>query len=373
MPPTDINNADVESLPVKSVLLLSGPLKIRGISYYGLNLASALSRMGVKVLFFSGEGPLDELAEEMRIENRHLEVIDKTFPSFSDFPLAIENARKAGVEIIHALSPEELGPSIKFAKALRLPVVATYHDYHRPEKARSPKRKYVKLVIAVSEAVREDLVNHLGVPKDIVRVVPTGIDTRHAGKNPHRSIEENRMLSVGTIGEITEEKGTAYFIEAAADLVDRGFDAKFFIVGEGRQKKEMKKNAAEIGLEERIHFLEPRVDSGPVFEALDVFIMPSLKEGLGQIVLEAMAHGVPVIVTGVGGLYSIVKHEQTGLIIPQKDSTAMANAMVRILDDPQFAETLASGALKFVKDEFSMDKIARQTVEIYDECINDLK
>ncbi len=356
--------------PVNAALLIGGVLDIRSVSYYGINLAAALMDMGVKALLFSGKGPLLEQARHVGVEPHHLESIDRTFPEMGWFNRAVSKAGEAGVKVVHALTPSELALAVKFGKALHVPVFVTVHDYHTERPSGRIRDSRVKGVIAVSETVREDVVNHLRVPKDIVRVIPTGVDVANITPRLRRPREKDAVFAVGSIGSLTEVKGHRFFLDAVRVLMDRGFHIKAVIVGEGPEKKRLHARANELELGDAIHFIEPRTSNAPVFNALDLFVMPSLREGLGQTVLEAMAYGVPVAATGVGGLYSVVQHERTGLIVPQKNAAALANAVIRIIDDPPFAAALSGRARLFVEKNFSTALVAKQTLALYESKIN---
>ncbi len=124
------------------------------------------------------------------------------------------------------------------------------------------------------------------------------------------------------------------------------------IIGGGRREAEMRQLAQELGLAGRVHFLGQRPDIPDLLGALDIFVLPSHSEGVSLALLEAMAAGLPVIATAVGGLPEVVTDGVNGLLIPPQDPEALAQALARLLDDPALAKKLGENARRHVEEKF---------------------
>lgn len=163
-------------------------------------------------------------------------------------------------------------------------------------------------------------------------------------------------------------KGHREFFTALAALPD-GYPVEALIIGGGRREAEMRRLAAELGLAGRVHFLGQRDDVPDLLSALDLFVLPSHSEGVSLALLEAMAAGLPVIATAVGGLPEVVTDGDNGLLVPPEDPEALATALERLLEDPALAQRLGANARRHVEENFSLERLGREINEIYTELI----
>jgi glycosyltransferase involved in cell wall biosynthesis len=348
-----------------AVLFAGGPLEPRSPANFGMDLAAALVRTGTRTLFYAGDGLLAEKAAKLPIGYRRLKSSGVPLANLIDFPSAASAAKKAGVGFVHALSHCELRAAARFAKALRAPLVISALDYPGENAPSCISDRTVRAVVASSEAVREELVNVCRVPKDIIHIIPPGMDFTAAAMKSPRKEGDPRAFAVGAIGDLVPNNGHLHLIEALKILNGRGFDARLFIVGEGPQRPQLERLALSLGMLDCVFFLETRILSAAAMNAFDVFVLPSVSEGFGSIVLDAYAYGVPAVASGVGGIYSAVRHEETGLIVPAKNPGAIANSIIRMLDDPGFASALARRGRAFAEKNFSIDKIAQEHLLLY--------
>jgi glycosyltransferase involved in cell wall biosynthesis len=136
---------------------------------------------------------------------------------------------------------------------------------------------------------------------------------------------------VGIIGRLAPVKGHVYFLEAAQQVLQQHADVHFAIIGDGELRQALERQAAALGITEQIHFLGFLPNSPAIFTDLDLVVLSSLNEGTPVTLIEAMAAGKPVVATSVGGVSDLVAHERTGLLVPSKDSTALADGILRIL------------------------------------------
>ena len=261
------------------------------------------------------------------------------------------------VDLVHAHSPY---PAIAARAVLprRLPFVYTEHNqwprYHRATywgNALTYARN--DHVFAVSDHV----LHSISYPRPLrFRRMPP-LETLLHGPDPtvvarsasadgvraELEIPESDLL-VGTIANLKAHKGIQYLL-AAIPLVRRTYPStRFVVVGQGPLERDLKRLSVELGVEDDVVFAGYRDDAPRIAHAFDVFVMASLHEGLPIALLEAMSLGRPSVVTNVGGLPEIVDDGGEGLIVPPADPGALANAIVRLLGDPDLRARCGSGA-----------------------------
>ena len=170
-----------------------------------------------------------------------------------------------------------------------------------------------------------------------------------------------------TLARLVPQKGIGYLIEAAARVPD----ALFAIAGDGPERSVLEEKAEACGVSDRVVFLGHRGDAPALLASCDLFVLPSLYEGLPVSVLEAMASGRPVIATGVGGTNEAVQAECTGLVVPPADPEALARAIRRLLGDRALAQRLGAEAQRRVRREFSNDVMAAGVEGVYREALGE--
>ena len=182
------------------------------------------------------------------------------------------------------------------------------------------------------------------------------------------------------VGRIVERKGVEYLVRAMPKILSR-IDAELIVVGSGAILDELKSLAKKIGVGEKVHFtgLVSAEEKERYYKTCDVFVLPACfdrhgdTEGLGVVLLEALAYGKPVIASNVGGIPDIVKDEKTGLLVPEKDPDALADAIVRILTDKELYIKLARDGYDFALKNFSLSAVGKSVVEIYERILNNRK
>jgi glycosyltransferase involved in cell wall biosynthesis len=230
-------------------------------------------------------------------------------------------------------------------------------------------------ILVNAEAVRERLVAS-GYPRQKIRVIRNGIDlSRFEGVRSGALREELGLPPgapvVGVVSRVNPLKGLDYFLEAAAVVARRFPDARFLVVGDdpchqnGGYRAELELLAQRLGLGGRVLFTGLRRDVPAVLSELAVSVLPSLSEGLSNVLLESMAVGAPVVATRVGGAAEAVEDGRSGLLVPPRDSAALAAAIGRVLADPELAAGLGQAARQRVITAFSLDSMTRETERLY--------
>jgi len=145
--------------------------------------------------------------------------------------------------------------------------------------------------------------------------------------------------------------------------------AQLVIVGEGRMKEELVGLTKKLGLEKNVIFISTVLDTKEVLSILDVFVLPSLDEGLGLSLMEAMAFGLPCIGSEVGGIKDLIRHGVNGLLVKPADVKGLASAILELFHDRMKAETLGNNARDFIGQEFPLSKMISETEKVYSECL----
>jgi len=228
-------------------------------------------------------------------------------------------------------------------------------------------------VLANSEAVRQFLVKEDGFHPSKIRVIRNAVDfERFAGIPGNRTklfpgLGPNDKL-VGMVANMNlPVKGHSYLIEAARTVCAVLPQTRFVLVGDGRQRPKFEQQVGELGLEQNFLFLGYRKDVPELLACFDISVLASTAEGLPNVVLEAMAAGVPVVATAVGGTLETIEEGVCGLLVPPRDPEAMGKAILRILQDRALAERLARAGQDRVRAYFNFDRLLLELKELYEE------
>jgi glycosyltransferase involved in cell wall biosynthesis len=154
-------------------------------------------------------------------------------------------------------------------------------------------------------------------------------------------------------------------VDAIPDVLATHPDAEFLISGAGPEEHHLRQQVKDLRLAEHVTFVPHVLQFGSSLAAMDIFVLPSLRQGLGTIMLEAMLRGRPVIATSAGGVDRVVKDGRTGLLVPPRNSASLSARINELLDDPLRARAIGEAARQFVRSEFPMDRMIEQTAGIY--------
>jgi glycosyltransferase involved in cell wall biosynthesis len=228
-------------------------------------------------------------------------------------------------------------------------------------------------IVAVSEETSRVLAEYKVSPARRLTIL-NGIDElKLAAAESAENLRETaaaggaRELRLGSVARLAPEKGMHVALEAFSRVRDRWPASRLVIVGDGPERSALEEATAQLGIESCVDFLGYVKDVEKVFPTLDVFLLPSLTEGIPLALLEAMACGLPVVATAVGGVPEVVRHEESGILIPPGDPVALAEAMGRLLDQPAERSRLGTNARARVHDCFGLEKMAGAYRHLYSE------
>jgi glycosyltransferase involved in cell wall biosynthesis len=211
------------------------------------------------------------------------------------------------------------------------------------------------------------------IPEDKIRVIDNGISLDRFEKR----VETKKMKTqlglgektrvIGTIGSLVIEKGHIYLLEAARQILDVVKDLKFLIVGDGPLRKALEEKSEELGIKKDVIFMGQRKDVPELLTVMDIFVLPSIKEGLPVALLEAMAAKRPIVATRVGAIPRVIESKDIGILVEPKDISGLREALAGLIDDPEKMNLLARGGFDRVSMDFSSDGMCKHYLKLYNE------
>ena len=223
-------------------------------------------------------------------------------------------------------------------------------------------------IICVSQNVADFAAKEIGLPADRLVVIPNGIDTSVFRPALAPSTKATGQLTIGYVGRLQKVKGVHFLIDAFARLVSEYPHLQLQLVGDGSERAALAQQAQALGVSDNIHFLGIRADMPALYPTFDLFVLPSLWEGMPNVALEAMACGVPVIATNTGGTPEVVQTGRSGILVAPGDVTALYEAMAMLIADAEMQCRLAQAGRRFVEQTFSINQTVASTVTLYDQA-----
>jgi glycosyltransferase involved in cell wall biosynthesis len=222
-------------------------------------------------------------------------------------------------------------------------------------------------IVAISEKIA-DILAEGGVRKEKIRVIYSGVDPAPFAEARERVLGSDAPV-IGTVAVLEERKGHRYLLQAAALLKQKGHRLIYRFAGEGSRRGELQGLVRKLGLQEEVSFLGFVSDVPRFLASIDLLVLPSLYEGLGVSVLEAMAAGRAVVASRVGGLPELVDDSVTGLLVPPRDFSALATAIAGLISQRSRMNEMGKKAWKHVEQNFTMERMAKQNEEYYYELL----
>lgn len=344
------------------LLFINERLNFAGTSSYTLDLACALKKAGDEVRVCALGGDLRRVFTELGIESYLVR-----FNPFS-FRQLLEFLREFDPDLIHFQNLRSAPFGLRLVRKLKIPYLVTVH---RAPDETSPRVEGPLLagVIAANEIIREALVNHLRIPKTLIRVIHRGVDT--LALSPELaglpSPERGWIPVVGSVGNLTRVKGHHVFLRAARQVLDSGVEAMFALVGEGEDEPYLRRLTRELGLESHVTFSPHIASRRELYRTFDVVVVPTLRGGVGSTALEVMSMAKPVVASAVGELLHIIQDGKTGLLTPEGDAESLAGRIRELLVDADLRRSLGEAARAYIVDNFALEPMVKSTRELYEE------
>jgi glycosyltransferase involved in cell wall biosynthesis len=266
------------------------------------------------------------------------------------------------------------------ARVAGLPVVATVHGqsyYADCVRRRWAYRlvSHAAVMVAVSDDVKRFIVERTGVAAERIRVIHNGIGaaetvSAEAGAHLRDALglgETDRIVTA--VGSLYPVKGHDVLIDAAPSILAACPSTVFLVAGRGDRESALRAQARRLGIDGRVHFLGLRHDVPDILAITDVFVLPSMSEGLSVALLEAMAAARPVVATRVGGNSELVESGRSGLLVPCGDAPALATAVIDLLTHRDKARALGQRGLTRVTTRFAITAMIEQYATIYESAM----
>lgn len=318
------------------------------------------------------------LATEMR--NRGVPVQLYENQGSTPIPLIRQLAgtiRREKIDLIH--SHEFLMNTYAAAASILtgVPQLATVHgrNYYGDRARRRAAYRAVSrraCIVAVCGATKEYLIERVGVAPRRIRVVHNGVDVEDARPIDNSKIvghSSQRGPTICTVGRLSPVKGLSDLLLAVRDLIMTWPTLQLLVVGQGRLEGVLKQQVMDLGLSKNVQFTGHLENLRDVWLRVDVFALPSLSEGLPLSLLEAMAAGIPSVATRVGGVGEVIEDGETGLLVPPGDRQALAEGIMKLLEDRTLARQMGKAAQETVVRCFSLTKMVQAYREIYADLI----
>ena len=227
-----------------------------------------------------------------------------------------------------------------------------------------------RIVVLTDTEAKQHLAVGIGRPEQFVRI-PSGVDLARArsGAEGAPRIRQDLGLSpntpvIGSVARLVPVKGFRHLIAAMPDLLRQCPEVHLVLAGDGEERAELQRLAGVQHVGGRVHFLGFRLDAAAVTAAFDVFVLPSLNEGQGRVLVTAMALGVPIVTSRVGGVPEVVEHERHGLLVPPANPQALSQAIGTLLRDRGLAAAFGNAGRRQAS-QFSLELMLRRHEEMY--------
>jgi glycosyltransferase involved in cell wall biosynthesis len=361
-----------------AVLTLLDSLRPGGAERLAVNVTCALDRSRFRpILCVSRAGLWSPLAD--RLAAADVPVV--TLPRRSRgavwaWAALVAVLRRERIDVIHA---HMFGSNVwgtLLGRLARTPVVIAHE--HSWSFEGQPIRNFLDgrvvargadVFVAVTREDRRRMIELEGIPAESIRVVPNGIPPV-----PRASSDLRAELAIppeapviGTLGVLRPEKRLDLLLDATAVLASRISDLHVIVAGQGREEPELRAATLRAGLTDTVHFVGFRPNVADVLAALDVAVFPSDREGAPLAVLEAMATGIPVVASRVGGLPEVIADGVHGLLVPRRDPEAIAAAVGRLLDDEGLRTRLGRAAQARQQTLYTVEASVARLEQLYEE------
>jgi glycosyltransferase involved in cell wall biosynthesis len=359
------------------ILFITTHFNTGGITSYILTLGEALVKSGHKVWVASSGGNAVSRLEAAGIKHVTINIRTKSEASYKlglSFGPLDRLIRKEGINIIHAQTRVTQVLGAWLSRWTGVKMITTCHGFFKARWFRKAFPCWGQAVIAISKPVAQHLKEDFNVDPTKICLIANGIDLerfvvvddlmRQAARIKW-GIADNPLI--GIIARLSDVKGIDILIKAMPLIIKAIPSVNLLIAGQGPQENELKKLTQSMSLTAQIHFKDTIDQTQELLCAMDVFVMPSLMEGLGLSVIEAQACGIPVVASRVGGLVDLIEDGKSGYLVAANDPQALADRIIEILNAPELSRAMARQARVNVERHFSAGMMLKQTLEIYEQ------
>jgi glycosyltransferase involved in cell wall biosynthesis len=368
------------ALPPKKIRLMqiTHDLAIGGLQQVVVNICKTIDRerFYVSVLCLRNLGEFVPDVEKLGIEVILLPQ-KRDGVDYLSFLKVAKILRDRKIDVIHTHNTQPLidgtlGALLAGVKT----IIHTDHARHYPDKRRYMFAEwllshFVHKMVGVSTSTAEDLMKHEKIsPRKIVTVLNgidgSNFDVTFDKRKKKRELgipKEGPVIGLGV--RLTIQKGITYLLQAMPEITNHYPDITLVIAGEGESERKLKEDVEELAIGTHVRFIGPRLDMPEVLKVLDLYVLPSLWEGLPIVLLEAMAAGCPIVATNVGGNHMAVVHGENGSLVEPGNPAALAQEIIRVLDDEQLRSRYVKRGRELFASRFTAKVMTAQYENLY--------
>ncbi|MFC3120834.1 glycosyltransferase [Agaribacter flavus] len=363
-------------MPKKNVLHITYDMRIGGTEMVIKNIVNGL-KLDVNMSLFCIEEPIGQWGKDLIEEGIPCHSFERREGFDWRLIVAIRkviNNKQIDIVHCHQYTPWVYGAIATFGTKAR--VLFTEHGRFYPDSSNWKRRlvnpllsNMTKSITAISAATKQALVDYEFLSESKIKVVYNGIEKVIPSQD---QVEIKRALDIsegkvvfGTIARLDPIKNQTMMLEAFANVISRGLDAILLVVGDGELMESLQQLAKRLDIEKRVIFTGYKPYPADYLNIMDVFLLSSLSEGTSMTLLEAMSLAKPSVVTDAGGNSEIIKHKVNGLVVPNDDQQAFADAMFGLASHIGLLNEYASNALKIYQEQFSSVTMNQQYLSIY--------
>ncbi len=357
-----------------NILILATHCNTGGITSYVLTLTKGLVQKGHSVHIVTSGGDREKECERVGAIHVRLSIRTKSEVSYKVFmgiPAIIKLVKQQQCDVIHAQTRVTQVMAAIVSFFTRVPYVATCHGFFKPRFFRRIFPCWGNATIAISQQVKEHLINDFSCDPNSVFLLPHGLDVSTKEWTPQEKEERKNVLGlrsktiIGIVARLSDVKGHDVLIRAMPKVVKQVPDVDLVIVGQGKTEPFLRKLVHEFSLESYVHFFPSVNGDDNLLPLFDVFVMPSRQEGLGLSVMEAQAQGLAVVASNVGGIPSLIENGKTGVLVSKENPEQLADAIIDLLKDTDKRKRIACAAQAFAIKNFSLDPMVQGTLQVY--------
>ncbi|MDD5060419.1 MAG: glycosyltransferase family 4 protein [Candidatus Omnitrophica bacterium] len=356
-----------------NILFIANHVNVGGISSYLFTLASGLREKGHNVYLASAAGTLTDQFKAAGIIhipvslNTKKEVSPKILLSFFKLKKII---KEKNIDLVHTNSRTTQVLGNLLSRYGKIPHIFTCHGFFKPKLSRRLFPCWGEYVIAISREVKEHLIRDLKLDEGKIAVINNGVDIKKFGDFSQRETMRKKLRIgseplIGIIARLSDVKGHIYLIRAVYRVIKTFIPVKLLIVGEGKTKDSLVKEVENLGIKDNVIFIPEAQETKDVLSAMDIFVMPSLQEGLGLALMEAMAQGLAVIGSEVGGIKTLINDKVNGLLVSPSSVQELVDAIILLLRGDNLRRKLGASARVFITENFSREGMVNKTEDIY--------
>ena len=353
-------------------------LAIGGLQQVVVNICRSIDRdkFDVSVLCLRTLGEFVPEVESLGIKVHSLPQKERGTDYLSFLKVA-KILRQEKIEVIHTHNTQPfidgtIGALLSGVKT----IVHTDHARNFPDKLRYMLAEHIMSyfaysVVGVSEHTSANLINYEKISPKKIMTIENGIDGSRFEIEIDRQ-EKKRELGIRNNGPViglgvrlAKQKGITYLLQALPQVIKAFPDITLVIVGDGELKEELQREAMQLDIENNVLFLGARLDIPELLKLFDIYVLPSLWEGMPMVLLEAMAAGCPVVATDVGGVSKVIEDKQSGLLVASQNPEQLAVAIIQLLADEQLQKEYTQKGLQKFKKKFSAEIMTKQYERVY--------